>query len=276
MNKLSRTLVPLCAVAIAGVIAGGVKPVQAKIITNVPADISSMDIKAVVVEDFEGDLSGWVADTTPKKFKTTDANKAKKDPVISSELKAIKAAPSDLTVEKWSSDNKGTKKDQCLGLHFQFRYPGDNSVSIIPPAPLRLPGRVKAISVWVQGRGKDLTLETWVKDFNGNSHVLKFGSLNYVGWKPLKAIVPENIPQSIESYPQTKALLLQRFVVRVSPNENTLDDSGYQQENFLFFDQLKVLTESFEVNFDGQDLDKAFKSDSGQQKPQQGPKTPNQ
>ena len=31
----------------------------------------------------------------------------------------------------------------------------------------------------------------------------------------------------------------------------------------MFFDQLKVLTESFEVNFDGQDLDKAFKSDSG-------------
>jgi hypothetical protein len=269
MKMFLKTFNPLCAVAIAGLIVGVVMPVSAKIITNVPPDISSLDIKAVVVEDFEGDLSGWKADTTPRKFKTTDAAKAKKDPVISSEIKAIKGAPSDLVPEKWSSDNKGTKKEQCLGLHFQFRYPGNNSVAVIPPAPIRLPGRVKALSMWVHGRGKEISLEAIIKDYEGNSHILKFGSLNFVGWKPVKVTVPENIPQSVESFPQTKTLVIERFIVRVSPNENLLDDQGYQQEAFLFFDQMKVLTESFEVNFDGQELDKAFKGGE-QQKPQQG------
>jgi len=262
MKKLFMTLIPLCAVAIVGIVVC-VTSVDAKIITNVPPDISSLDIKAVVVEDFEGDITSWKAEPTPKKFKTSDANKAKKDPVVTCDLKPIKGAPSDLVPEKYSSDNKGTKKEQCLGLHFQFKYPGNNSVAIIPPSPIRLPGRVKGISIWVHGRGKDLHLEAWVKDYTGNSHILKFGSLNYVGWKPMKVMVPEFIPQSIESYPQTKTLVIDRFVVRVSPNENVVDVNGLQEEAFVFFDQLKVLTESFEVNFDGQDLDKAFKSDSG-------------
>jgi hypothetical protein len=273
MKMFLRTFNPLCAVAIAGLTVGIIMPASAKIITNVPADISSLDIKAVVVEDFEGDLSSWKVDTTPKKFKTSDSAKAKKDPVIIAELKAIKGAPSDLVPEKWASDNKGTKKDQCLGVHAQFRYPGNNSISIIPPSAIRLPGRVKAISMWVHGRGKELSLEAIVKDYEGNSHILKFGSLNYVGWKPVKVNVPENIPQAVDSYPQTKALVIDRFIVRISPNENLLDDQGYQAESFLFFDQLKVLTESFEVNFDGQDLDKAFKS-GDQQKPQQGQNAP--
>jgi hypothetical protein len=262
MKKLLMTLIPLGAVAIIGIVVS-VTSADAKIITNVPPDISSLDIKAVVVEDFEGDLSGWKAEPTPKKFVTTDANKLKKDPVVACDLKAIKGAPADLVPEKYSSDNKGIKKEQCLGLHFQFKYPGNNSIALIPPAPIRLPGRVKGISIWVHGRGKDLSLEAFVKDYTGNTHVLKFGSLNYVGWKPLKVMVPEFIPQSAESYPQTKTLVIDRFVVRVSPNENIVDDKGLQEEAFVFFDQLKVLTESFEVNFDGQDLDKAFKSDTG-------------
>ncbi|HEY1405267.1 MAG TPA: flagellar filament outer layer protein FlaA, partial [Spirochaetota bacterium] len=205
-------------------------------------------------------LSGWKVETTPKKFNTTDENKKKKDPVEIIDLKAIKGAPADLVPEKWSSDNKGIKKDQILGLHFKFRYPGYNSVAIIPPQPIQFPGRVKGMSIWVNARGKDYTLEAIIKDYTGNTHIIKFGSLNFVGWKPLKAYIPTYIPQSTESYPQTKTLRLERFIIRSSPNENN-------EEVYFFFDQLKVLTESFEVNFDGQDLDKAFKSDSGETQP---------
>jgi hypothetical protein len=280
MKKLSRTLVPLCAVAIAGVIAGVLTPANAKIITNVPPDISAMDIKAVVVEDFEGDLSGWTISTTPKKFNTNDQKKKEKDPVITAEMKQITGAPADLVTEKWSSDNKGTKKEKILGVYFQFRYPGYNQITLvpptlIPPAPqgqpqkgLRLPGRVRALSVWMHSRGKEYSLEAIVRDYTGNTHILKFGSLNFVGWKPIKVMIPENIPQSIESYPQTKTLVLDRFIIRSSPNENT-------EEAFFAIDQLKVLTESWEVNFDGQDLDKAFKGESGQPKQQPaGQQTP--
>ena len=176
------------------------------------------------------------------------------------DLKQNSGSPSDLVAEKWSADGKGTKKEKCLGTHFQFKYPGHNSVSIIPKDSIRFPGRVRGLSLWVQGRGKAYDLEAWIKDYTGNVHVIKFGSVNFVGWKPLKAKIPEFIPQSIESYPQTKTLVLERLVLRADPRENT-------EDVYFFFDQMKVLTESFEVNFDGQDLDKAFKGESSQ--PQQ-------
>jgi len=53
-----------------GVLTSG--PANSKIITNVPADISGSELKAVVVEDFEtaevGD-KGWQVETKPKKIR---------------------------------------------------------------------------------------------------------------------------------------------------------------------------------------------------------------
>ena len=260
MKNAYKVLIPVFAVVFAGVVAFGTHTAYSKIVTNVPPDISADDVKAIVVEDFEGDLSGWKIESTPKKFNTSDEAKKKKDPVLVLDLKQISGSPSDLVAEKWSADGKGTKKEKCLGTHFQFKYPGYNSVSIIPKDSIRFPGRVRGLSLWVQGRGKAYDLEAWIKDYTGNVHVIKFGSVNFVGWKPLKAKIPEFIPQSIESYPQTKTLVLERLVLRADPRENT-------EDVYFFFDQMKVLTESFEVNFDGQDLDKAFKGESSQ--PQQ-------
>ncbi|HNX59987.1 MAG TPA: flagellar filament outer layer protein FlaA [Spirochaetota bacterium] len=267
MKKLFWISHPLFAVAIIGIVLAGASAVSAKIVTNVPPDISADDIKAVVVEDFEEDLSGWKVETTPKKFNTSDESKKKKDPVIVAEIKAVKGAPSDLKPERWSADNKGIKKEQVLGLHFQFKYPGYNSVTILPPQPIQFPGRVRGMSIWVQGRGKDYSLEAIVKDHTGLSHILKFGSLNFVGWKPLKVLVPTFIPQSTDSYPQTKTLRFEKFIVRSSPNEGSTTEGP--EEVFFFFDQMKVLTESFEVNFDGQDLDKAFGGNGNTEKPKE-------
>jgi hypothetical protein len=222
-----------------------------KIITNVPPDISSYELRAVVVEDFET-TGEWQVQSVPKQFKATTEKAKKKNPVPVLEYKFIDGAPSDLAVEKWSHNNKGLKKTKCLGVHYRFKYPGHNSVHVIPPKPIRLPGRSQGISMWVHGRGKNYFLEAWVKDYKGNVHILKFGSVNFVGWKPVRVDIPSFIPQIIESYPQTKTLVIERFVLRSDPTEDT-------EDVFFFFDQLKVLTETFEVNFDGMELDKAFK-----------------
>jgi hypothetical protein len=220
-----------------------------KIVTNVDPDISAKEIKAVVVEDFE-QAGEWKAETTPKKFK---GDAKKKDPVKTIELKFVEGSPADLKVEQWTADKKGMEKKQCLGVNFEFTYPGYNSVSIIPPAPIQLPGRAHGISIWVHGRGNNYYLETWVKDYKGNVHVLKFGSVNFVGWRPMEVEVPVFIPQETESYPQTKTLKIERFVLRSDPNEIITN-------TFFFFDQLKVLTETFEVQFDGTGLEKSFES----------------
>ena len=116
--------------------------------------------------------------------------------------------------------------------------------------------------MWVQGRGQDYNLEAWVKDFKGDVHIIKFGSVNFVGWQPLKAIIPKYIPQDTDSYPQTRTLVLERLVLRATPKAST-------DNTFFFFDQIKVLTETFEVNFDGMGLEKSFDSmkESGESAP---------
>lgn len=243
---------------------------DSKVITNVPSDISGEELKAVVIEDFEVN-SDWILESIPKKNPDP-----KKDPVTLLDLKFIDSGPSDLAPERWTPDKKGMEKKRCLGIQFKFKYPGYNSVHLLPPPEvqwddstkavltrdpstgkeiqeraLALPGKARGLSIWVHGRGNDYYLEAWVKDWKGEVHILKFGSINFVGWRPLKVDVPPYIPQSIESYPQTKVLKIVRFVIRSTPD-------AMIEDTYVFFDQLKVLTDVYEVNFDGQDLPKLF------------------
>ena len=263
----------------------------AKLITNVPSDISGEELKAVVVEDFEKgtiakDLNsdGWLLRSTPKKYTNSALSEKKlkrKNPVPELQIKFLEGSPNDMQVEKWSLTELGKTNKQCLGVKFRFRYPGFNSVHIMPPLEvtwkekkpsltynprngkeeqergIQLPGRAKAISLWVHGRGNPYTLEVWIKDYRGDTHALKLGSVNFVGWRPMKVEIPSNIPQSFESFPQTRVAKITKLVlraVRSAPAEELINDT------YFFFDQLKVLTDTYEVNFDGNDLHKSFES----------------
>jgi hypothetical protein len=272
-----NSFLPVLICSLAVIMSGILAPDSAvsRLNTNVPADYSEDELKALVVEDFEKPAD-WVLETIPKK--NADA---KKNPVPSLELKYVDSGPSDLIPEKWSADKKGMDKSRCLGLHFRFKYPGYNSVHLLPPPEvqwdepakkvlthdprtgtevqeraIQLPGRTKGVSMWVHGRGNDYTMECWLKDYKGDVHILKMGSVNFVGWRPMRVAVPVNIPQEIQSYPQTRVTKIVRFVIRANPNAGT-------EDIYLFFDQLKVLTDVFEVNFDGQNLHKAFEGGSG-------------
>lgn len=259
---------------LAGVIFAGMFPqgAQSRIVTNVQPDISAEQYNALVVEDFET-AADWVIESIPRRNPD-----AKKNPVTMLNLRYVDGGPADLVPERWSPLNKGLEKKRSLGVQFKFRYPGFNSVHLLPPKEVRwddpaqnvmtfdsrigqdvqergiqLPGRARALSVWVHSRGHDYELEVWVKDFKGDVHILKMGSLKYVGWRPLRAFIPEYVPQETSSFPQTRVTKVVRFVVRAKPEAGT--DTVY-----LFFDQLKVLTDTFEVNFDGQNLHKLMEN----------------
>ncbi len=252
--------------------------------TNVPADISEEQLMAVVVEDFENIQIGdnnWNVKTVPKQFTKDDTEKKlkMKNPVSALDLKVAQGGPNDLAVEEWSLTGLGKTKEKCLGVNFQFRYPGSNSVHIIPPLEVQwkektpvlsynsamgksvqepgieLPGRAKAISMWVHGRGHPYELEVWVKDYRGDTHIVKMGSVNFVGWRPMKADIPVSVPQSYASYPQTRVTKIVRLVLRANPNAHAEE---LMENTYFFFDQIKVLTDTYEVNFDGMDLHKAF------------------
>lgn len=262
---------------------------HSKLVTNVPSDISHEELKAVVIEDFENAQvadNAWKATSTPKAFTSADTEKKlkMKNPVPLLALKVINGGPNDMNVEEWSLTDQGKKKEKCLGVNFQFRYPGPNEVHILPPLEvdwkekkpaytynpstrqdeqergIQLPGRSKGLSIWVHGRGHPYQFECWLKDHRGDVHILKFGSVNFVGWRPLKVFIPASVPQTYESYPQTRVTKIVRFVLRAEPQANAAE---LTEKTFFFFDQLKVLTDTFEVNFDGQNLHKSFEGEKG-------------
>ncbi|MBK6604999.1 MAG: endoflagellar filament sheath protein [Leptospiraceae bacterium] len=202
------------------------------------------------------------------------------------QVKLLKGYPRDV---KYIDLSKDKDNSQVLAVKFHFTFPGNNEVTIRPPrtadfiinrprmfindnafsnteaqkAPekrdinnvniqpiygVELPGVTKSMSVWVLGRGIDYILEGWFEDYKGDTHVIKFGSVNFVGWRPMTAVIPANIPQFVEAYPATKSLVFKQFKLRSTPK--TGGDITY-----LFFDELKILADTFDVHFDGANID---------------------
>lgn len=299
MNSMRNRIfiVTLCMTA-AFIVGFGIKG-YSKIVTNVPADVSGDETRAIVVEDFENSKiaantedDGWFITSNPKVYtKAKDEETLKKkNPVMSLELKYIDGGPNDMKVEdQFSITGLGKEKKKILGLKFRFRYPGPNVITIEAPKEvdwkertpvltydqalrqdvqergLQIPGRAKAISLWAHGRGFPYTLELWVKDFRGDVHILEKQSINFVGWRPLTFNIPENIPQTTDTYPVTRTTKLVKLVIREVTSvsgEHTRTSARNASDIYVFFDQIKVLTDTYEVFFDGQDMHKAFESGS--------------
>ncbi len=153
--------------------------------------------------------------------------------------------------------NKGNKDLKVLGIHGKFNRKAYNYIEIIPakkdkdgnlvPEPIKLPGRVKAIDMWVWGSNYDFYMEVHLRDYQGIDHTLRLGSLKYAGWKDLMVTVPSSIPQSVRYLPRRKNLELTKLVIWTRPEEKV--DNFY-----VYIDQIKILTDLFESRFDGDNL----------------------
>lgn len=208
-------------------------------------------------------------------------------PASSQAFRRVKTVPGKPQNLKSRFGEKGGDKDKLLAVKFQFTYPGYHEVTIRPPRVnfykiervrgyysennleredykkqveerraknakydiygIELPGIVKGLSVWVLGRGNNYELEGWVEDWKGETHVVRFGSVNFVGWRPLVAKVPSYIPQDTDSFPQIKTLVFKQFKLRSTPKT-----SG--EMVYLYMDEFKVLTDIFDVHFDGAEI----------------------
>ena len=148
---------------------------------------------------------------------------------------------------------------RSLGVQGAFDRKGYNYIELIPvedkdgqdgkpvETGIPIPGRAKNIDMWVWGSNYNYYVEVHLRDFRGMTHVLKIGDLNYRGWKNLKIDVPGYIPQDVSYVPSRKGLELVKIVMWTQPEEAV-------NSFYVYFDQIKVLTDMFEQPFDGSGL----------------------
>ncbi len=153
------------------------------------------------------------------------------------------------------ANENGTLKS--LGVWGRFDRRGFNWIDVYPVAKdagddaraseIPMPGRVKQMDIWVWSGNFDYYVEAYIRDYLGIVHVLNMGTLAFEGWHNLLVAIPGVIPQGKRQLPKLESLKFVKFRIWTLPTERV--------DNFYFyFDQFKVLTDTFESLYDGDNL----------------------
>jgi hypothetical protein len=238
-------------------------------VLSVHGQYRAEDLRSWVLESFNGNgdsIYKW----------RTEANRfiSKTDRVTYPLVEYIEAYPSQ-AFRKGVAD--GTPRS--LGINARFDRRGYNWIDIYPvladdpegvPVGIPVPGKLKRVDMWVWGSNLRYYMEIFLKDYQGVIHVLNFGSVYFKGWRNMSVNVPGNINQMVwtESEPLLRG---KELGLNVSDNPQFRDEPAYPSlhfvkfrlwtqpvervENFyIYFKQLKILTDINEALFDGWDL----------------------
>jgi len=167
-------------------------------------------------------------------------------------------------------NNRDNKELRSLGIWGKFKRMGYNWIDIYPtlksegddaaPYEIPIPGRVRYLDMWVWGSNLNYYMEAYLRDEQGVVHILYLGNIGYQGWKNLRVLVPNNIPQrkriivdaaSSNTLPteDRNAIFLKfiKFRIWTTPREAV-------GNFYIYLDQFKVLTDTFFSLYDGDDL----------------------
>lgn len=206
------------------------------------ADSATENLESVILESFDPES------------RTTDWL------VIGSKF-TTEGFPKQTYTESWPEAIFGSNMDgldlQVLGVNVKWDRKGYNNIEIIPvkededgnvvPNSISIPGRGKTLDMWVWCSDYNYYFEIHVRDTRGVIHVLNMGNLARIGWNNFFTDIPSSIAQTGQYVPYLKSLELVKIVVWTNPSENVSDF-------FIYFDQIKVLTDTFVTRFDGDTL----------------------
>jgi hypothetical protein len=211
-------------------------------------DDITINSTSIILESFDGD-SPYEWKATGSKFATkTDDGEWPQYTLVAAWPQALHGI------------NREGKDLKSLGIWGKFDRQGFNWIDIYPVeagsdddgdgfnnAEIPIPGRLQYMDVWVWGSNLDYNLEAYFRDYQGVVHVVDVGRLNYQGWKNLQVRIPARIPQSKRVLPRLAALTFIKFRVWTPPTEPVADFR-------IYFDQFKILTDTYETLFDGDEL----------------------
>jgi len=220
------------------------------------AEDKAVNLESIVVQNFDNpDTDPWFL--IGSKFSTADFPK----------LAFIPTWPQAIF-----GTNREGKDLRSLGVAMLFDRREYNWVDVIPgtktgegdnasyaPKELPLPGRVRMVDMWIWSPNLNYYIEAYLRDYKGVIHVLHLGEINHIGWKNFRVNIPNNIPQSKKYLPVRESLKLVKFRIWGRPTEVAAlpapADAPLQDKAiFVYFDQFKVLTDTFEALYDGDTL----------------------
>lgn len=214
------------------------------------ADENTVNLESRIIQDFsKQENQNWFV--LGSKFATKDFP----------QIGFIKTYP----ISVFGSNTDSNKDLKSLGIASLFDRKEYNWVDIIPgtkdkPIELPLPGRVKALDMWVWSGNYDYYLEAYVRDYKGIVYTVQMGNLNFAGWKNLRINIPESIPQAKKYLPKRQSLTLVKFRIWTRPTESVVipgtapDASPFDRAVKFYFSNMKVLTDTYETLFDGDTL----------------------
>ena len=225
-------------------------------------DQNTVDLQSFVLEPFMGDTSHvWVYGGKTYSFDfewRVDASR------FASVIDGVQF-PKMTYVEAWPQNLFGTNREghelRSLGIWGKFDRRGYNWIDLYPvlvgggedgngdpePFEIPIPGRLLYMDVWAWGSNLNYYVEAYFRDYQGVVHNLYMGSLAYQGWRNLRVTIPTSIRQSRRILPSYAGLTFVKFRIWTTPMER-VDDF------YIYFNQMKILTDVFETLFDGDDL----------------------
>jgi len=217
-------------------------------------------LTSIVLESFNGDtVHEWHDGRHPRKFEFSWALDASKFATRNTDSDGNEVVfPQSTYVKAWPISLFGYNRDDLMsfGIRGRFDRQGYNWIDVYPvtgegddakPFEIPLPGRVRNFDLWVWSGNVDMYIEAMVRDYQGVVHTINFGNLAHTGWKNLWAFVPNNIRQDKRVQPSHAGLKFVKFRIWTQPTERVGDF-------YLYFKQLKTLTDTFESMFDGDQL----------------------
>ena len=223
-------------------------------------DDRTVDLTSIVLESFNGETTHeWNDGKHPRSYEFSWALGASK---FASKTKDEdgneESFPKSAYVKAWPIALFGYSRDdvKSLGIHGRFDRQGYNWIDVHPvsgegddakPFEIPMPGRVRYIDLWVWGANLDFHIDAFVRDSQGTVFTIKLGNIGYAGWRNLRANIPSIIHQGKRILPHYAGLKFVKFRIWTAPAERVNDF-------YIYFKQLKVLTDTFESMFDGDSL----------------------
>ena len=229
-------------------------------VLSATADELTVDLTSIILESFNGETTHeWFDGKHPRSFEFSWAMTASKFATTATDQDGNEVTyPRSTYVEAWPIALFGYNRDgrtiKSFGINGQFDRQGYNWIDVYPVETdgetrfeIPMPGRVRYIDLWVWGANLNYYIEAYIRDNQGIVHIINLGNIAYAGWKNLRANIPNHIRQSKRILPAHASLKFVKFRIWTQPIERV---SNF----YIYFKQFKILTDTFETLYDGDDL----------------------